>query len=352
MRHRLAQGEPLDTDDRKSTTFKEFMDGWFQTYVKNNNKHSEIVSKEMILRVHLLPYFGSSNLDNVRGFEIEKYKAQKADAGLHPKTINNHLAVLRKGFQCAEEWGILEKSPRIKSLKTPPVKYDYLAPDEARRLISAADGVWQDMIVIALATGLRFGELIALSWDDIDLPKSELTVRQAFAKGVLGSPKNNRTRQIPMIGAVREILRNKKRKAGFVLSGATSGPLKQIASLKKLHRICRKAGLREIGWHCLRHTFASRLAQAGANLIAIQNLLGHSDIRTTMRYAHINDAVLRETIDILDADDGTRGPDLKCHNSVTMPISGTKTSQSTEDAYSHILANTNEKKAEALLSNL
>lgn len=308
LKHRLARGEPADGVEVSKTTFKDFATEWFQTYVKNNNKHSEILHKETILRRHLLTFFGSIDIRDIGSLDVEKYKAKKLEAGLNPKTINNHLAVLQKSLQCALEWDVIDKRPIIKKLKTPPQKFDFLSVEESRLLINSSDGILHGMITVALGTGLRFGELSALTWDDVDFNMRELTVKQAFAQGVLGSTKSNKIRRIPMTDSVCETFDGMKKSSGYVFTGLNDKPLDQSTSLRRLHRICSNAGLRNIGWHCLRHTFASHLAQAGANLVAIQNLLGHSDIHTTMRYAHINGAVLREAIDNLNENRNNEAP--------------------------------------------
>jgi len=235
-------------------------------------------------------------LEKINNYEIEKYKAKKITEGLHPKTVNNHLSVLRTSLQGAVEWEIIHSLPAVKRLKLPPQKFDFLTVEECEHLINVADGIWRDLIELALGTGLRFGELMALTWKSVDMENKEIIASQAFSRGVLGSPKNNRIRRIPMTGRVHEILEKNRERPGYVFMENK----RQIACIKKLHRICKRAGLRNIGWHTLRHTFASRLAQSGANLVAIQNLLGHSDIRTTMRYAHINRVTLRAAISVLD----------------------------------------------------
>jgi integrase len=317
LKQKLARGEPLDPEREKTTTFKDFAQDWFETYVKNNNKHSEILSKEKILRVHLIPYFGSMKLDEIKNLDIEKYKAKKIQGKLSPKTINNHLTVFRKACQCALDWGAAKACPTVKRLKTPSQKYDFLTPEECRNLLAAADEIYRDMIMVALGTGLRFGELIALSWEDVDFKTGDLTIRQSYAMGVLGSTKSDRIRHIPISDSVRHTLYRMRKDDGFVFTDTEGNPLNQCRCVYRLYAICKKAGLRKIGWHTLRHTFASHLVQAGANLGAIQGLLGHSDIRTTMRYAHINRAALREAIGILDKVGIECEND--CHNSVTIP---------------------------------
>jgi site-specific recombinase XerD len=92
-----------------------------------------------------------------------------------------------------------------------------------------------------------------------------------------------------------------------VFLGSDGKPITRNEMKKPLWRICRRAGLRQIGWHVLRHTFCSHLAMQGAVPKAIQELAGHSSISTTMRYMHLAPAVLRETVRLLDRRDGRRG---------------------------------------------
>src|SRR5262249_7869306 len=101
--------------------------------------------------------------------EIETYKSQKLKEGLSPKSINNQLTTLHKLLDVAVDWGILEHVPRVKWLKGPKVEFDFLTFDEADRLLAAAEPRWFPMIALALKTGLRMGELIALEWSAVDL---------------------------------------------------------------------------------------------------------------------------------------------------------------------------------------
>lgn len=302
LKQRLARDEPVEKVATKKITYKEFAADWLNTYVKNNNKYSEVQNKESTLRIHLLPFFGNVPLENIKTLDIERYKTEKLKSNLNPKTINNHLTVLRKSLQCAMEWEIIQNFPYVRKLKVPPQKYDFLTIEECNRLINSANGIWRRMIIVALGTGLRFGELIALSWDDVDLQRKEMTVRKSFVRGILGSPKSNKIRKLPISESVYKALKDISPRQGFVFSDIKGKPLNKHTSLRRLHKSCQKAGLRKIGWHCLRHTFASQLAQGGANLVAVQNLLGHSEIRTTMRYAHITEDLLRDAIDILDSE--------------------------------------------------
>ena len=304
LRQKLVRGEGLDDQKNKGDiTFEIFSKEWFEVYVKNNNKHSEVISKESILRVHLLPFFGKMELSKIQSQKIEEYKRQKIQSGLNNKTINNHLAVLNKSLDTAREWKFINDRPRIRLLKLKPLNHDYLSASECEILLNGATGDSKEMIFLALRTGLRFGEIIALDWQDVDLNRKMLSVSKSISKGLMGSTKSNRARHIPLSGELCEMLTQRSQKSGFIFTSQGGTPKKQIPCCKALYRACRQSKLREIGWHTLRHTFASHLAQKGISLKAIQELLGHSDIRTTMRYAHLSPSELRSAIDCLEPKD-------------------------------------------------
>ena len=141
----------------------------FLTHAKTNNKYSTLRTKEDILRKHLLPAFGKRQLDKVSPYQIEAYKAQKLDEGLSSKTINNQLTVLRKLLALAVDWKELEHIPKVAWMRVPQPDFDFLSFEEADRLVAAAEPEWRTMILVALHTGLRIGELTALQWDCVDL---------------------------------------------------------------------------------------------------------------------------------------------------------------------------------------
>src|SRR5205823_2476501 len=104
----------------------------------------------------------------------ERHKAKKIATGLSPKTINNHLTVLRRVLAVAAEWGKLRSVPSVRWLKVPPPEFDFLTFEEAARLVDGADAECRAMILLALPTGLRQGELLGLRWDDVDLVAGRL----------------------------------------------------------------------------------------------------------------------------------------------------------------------------------
>jgi len=313
IRQKLARGEPINDVPEINTNFRDFVEEFFERYAKINNKLSEVRSKRSALNVYLIPSFGKLNLKNITNYEIEKFKAERQKQGLSNKYINNLLCVLSKSLSIAEEWGILEKRPKIKHLKVAPQKFDFLSKEESETLLSNADGFLKDMILFALHTGLRFGEIIALAWNDINFKENILTVSKSVSRGYLGSTKNNKIRHVPLSNDLIKTLERRKLNKNqdeLVFPNTVGKFLIQERCRNWLHKICKKASLRKIGWHTFRHTFASRLAENGISMRTIQELLGHADTNTTMRYAHLSPLVLREAIKTLEKP-------IIWHNSVT-----------------------------------
>jgi len=309
IRHQLANGKnPFEdiADGEKNKTFEKFAWEWFNTYVKSNNKFSEIRNKKMILINHLIPYFGKTEISKISSLQIEQFKSQKMQSGLSNKSINNLIGVLSKSLRTADDWYDLGKLPKMKRLRVAPHKYDFLTFDESKTLLSHADGLWYEMLLIALQAGLRYGEIRALDWSDINWTTRRLTVRRAVFRDVIDSPKSNKERHIPLTFGLFSLLEKRKKKNGFIFADEKGRFLEENKPRRALARICKRAGLREIGWHVLRHTFASHLVMAGAPLKAIQELLGHSNIQTTMRYAHLSPSALEDAMNLLEASENNK----------------------------------------------
>lgn len=301
LRQRLIRGESLEPKKiAKRKRFHTFAWEWHELYVKNNNKHSEILGKQYILKSHLIPHFGNHYLDEITSIKIEEYKNIKDKTTLTRKTINNHISCLRKCLKSAHDWELLETVPKVKVFKTPPREFDFLTEEESIILLNHADGMWYEMILLALRTGMRLGELIALDWSAIDFNVNTLVVRRSMVRNIIGSPKNNKERFIPLTSDVASILIKRKKESGYVFTYRGTF-LKKDYCRTTISKICEKAGLRRIGWHKLRHSFASHLVQRNAPLKAIQELMGHADIQTTMGYSHLAPSTLRSAIDLLDS---------------------------------------------------
>jgi integrase len=285
-------------------TLKEF-ESKFMSYSETNNKPSTVYAKEVVLKVHLLPCFGSMHLDAIKTPEIEEYKAKKLKEGLAPKYINNQLTVLRKMLNLAAEWGELEHPPRLRALRVDPSEVRFLTFEEEPHFLAAAYAEWRPMVHTALKTGLRLGELLALRWEDIDLVSGRLIVRRSLWHNKEGSPKGGRTREVPLgddaIATLKAHRASSFMKSPYVFCDAAGNRLSHKRVSNLVPRICKKAGLAQrLTMHDLRHSFASHLVMRGVTLKAVQELLGHASITTTMRYAHLSPNVKRDAVKLLD----------------------------------------------------
>jgi integrase len=162
------------------------------------------------------------------------------------------------------------------------------------------------MVHLAVRTGLRFSELAALEWEDVNLSKRIICVRRACVRGITGTPKNGKIRYVLLTHDAVDALAQlpKTEKLVFHVAG------RQVNySMGKwaLWKMCEAANLRLVAWHALRHTFASHLVSKGASLKAVQELLGHSTIHMTLRYSHLNQDNLREAINLLEPENSPNG---------------------------------------------
>lgn len=306
-RTRLAASEK--TGPTTTRTFAELAQEVLVLHAAVHNKHSERKSKKRIFELHLVPAFGDLELADIDQRSIAKLKADKLGAGLSAKTLNNLLTVLGKSLSLAVEWGYLKVAPKVGFLRVKKPEIDFLTFDEAPRLLDGADeGAWRAMILTGLRAGLRQSELLELRWNDVDLVAGVLRVRRAIYDGKIDTPKGGRARDVPLSDELVAALRLlPSRFAGGLVWPAKGGSNLTKGECKwPLWRACKRAGLRRIGWHVLRHTFASHLVMRGVALKAVQELLGHASIEMTMRYAHLAPGVTRDAVRLLDGQDHQR----------------------------------------------
>ena len=332
LRTRLLSGEPLNSPAKEKVAAPDkgkevpkaraFLAEWVEVYAKTNNKPSEAYMKACIVRLHLTPFFGRMRLDNIGVREIDRYKAKKVQSeenpqGLQPKTINNHLTVLRRALTSAVEWGHIEHVPPIKWMKTAPAEFDFFTKDESDRLLETTEEEHLAMVMTAVKAGLRRGELMALRWEDVDFVIGKILVRRSVWKGKVTSPKNYRHREVPMSPRLMRALKSHRHLRGPLVFCQLDGKMFTKDMIKRtLPRACRKAGLRRVQWHALRHSFASQLVMVGVPLKVVQELLGHATIEMTMRYAHLAPSMHIDAVAKLD------GPYLGTGDSATPSAQG------------------------------
>ncbi len=227
---------------------------------------------------------------------IAKYKTKREADGVVPGTINRELALLRVAFNMARrQWKWCRTNPVSDAGMCPgEVERDrWLTPEEEARLLPACPRWLQEIVVFDLNTGLRVGEMVALTWPAVDLQRKILTVLKS---------KNKTKRVVPLNQTALAILQNRLRstKTDRVFYSARHTPYLGNNIWRACARIAKRVKVENFRFHDLRHTFATRLVQNGVDLYRVQRLLGHKDSSMTQRYAHHCPDSLRSGVDALD----------------------------------------------------
>lgn len=221
----------------------------------------------------LKTYFGEKRLGEITQRDIEEWKADFSTKA-EPSTVNRQLTTLKSLFRKAVQWNKLPSNPSksIAKLRENSGRTRYLTEQEIRRLYEVASLKLQQFLTLALNSGMRKSNLVNLQWEDIDFRNGVIHVIKTKSGKTYDVPINN-----ALIGLFKQLSKDKK--PGRVLD-STNLRSEFIATLQK-------ADITDCTLHDLRHTFASHLAMKGIDLYTISQLLGHSDIKMTQRYAHL-----------------------------------------------------------------
>ena len=278
--------------------FEAHADEFLKLYSKQNKK--SWMSDETSLS-HLKEFFKGKHLSEITPDLIEKYKLKRAADGVSPATINRELACLKTLFVKAVEWEKADADParKVKKLREAKPRERILTPEEMKRLLIAASPELRPVLVIALNTGMRRGEILGLRWKDVD-----------FVKGfvLIGDSKSGKSRRIPMNALVFETLHEMNRKREFVFENPdTRTAVKDVKTAFK--GACRRAEIKGVRFHDLRHTAFTIMSDAGVDIVTISKIAGHSSIQMTIRYCHSTPENMKRAVDKLgEVFDETRKP--------------------------------------------
>ena len=264
-------------------------------------KRSTLMDYESSLRIHLAPFFGEMRLDEIGIDEVESFIYAKQREGKAPKSILNYLGLLHAIFShgikrgwCAQNPVAIVDKPRVGRHSD----IRFLSLTELDAILEAAPDTPMGrndrlLFLTAVMTGMRRGEVVALRWQDVDWRSSVIRVRQNFTRGEFGTPKSRRSsRAVPLANRLAaELMRHYEHTpynldTDLVFAHPLTGNVLDPSKLRKrFQTAARRAGVRPVRFHDLRHTFGTQMAAAGAPLRAVQEWMGHSDHRTTLIYA-------------------------------------------------------------------
>lgn len=277
----IAQGKFKIMPRRGAMTFDGLADKYQELIsIQKRSHHVE----KYILKT-LAASFGSLRVFDLCAEDAERYKAVRSKS-VKPATVNRELTVAKHMLTKAVEWEIIPGNPfrGVRSLSVPKCVERVLGYDEETKLLAACDKVrsrfLRTLVLLALHTGMRRGEVLSLEWSRVDLDRR--TIRIINAKSTAGD------RIIPMNATVHALLSDLAKKVNTPLVFSSNRkPGEKLLDLKKgFKKAVQLSGIAHFRWHDMRHTFATRLVRAGVDIISVQHLLGHSKITMTARYAH------------------------------------------------------------------
>lgn len=286
------RADALGFQAKSVSTFRELAEEYI-VYAEVNKATSTFKGDKRRLP-KLLAVFGALELTDMTQRRIELFIEARGKE-VKPATVNRDLALIKHMLSKAVDWGYLKSNPvkRVRFLKEPPGRTRYLNENERERLLDACKHSESEMlypiVLTALLTGMRKGELLALTWDDVNLTEARITVRRS---------KNNETRHIPIHASLLEVLSELHTRYPFsqyVFSKPDGRPYGNWR--RAFDTACRHAGITNFRFHDLRHTFGSYLGMEGFNAYTIMQLMGHKTLAMSARYTHISETQLRAAID-------------------------------------------------------
>ena len=267
---------------------RDFIPEYLDYIIHIANKRSW-VSDQFALK-QFLGYFGNISLEKIDHNHLINYQDFRIKAGRSNATVNRELSILRRFYNVAKikgKWFKENPVSQIQFLYEEKNKDRVLSFEEEDLLMAASPGYLRDILICALNTGMRKNEIITLKWENVDLKNNFITIESTHTK-------TKRLRQVPINHTLRDsLLSLLNNQSDYVYLSNSKEPYKGQDSLKKVfNNAIKRSGIDKIRFHDLRHTAATRMVEAGADITDVASALGHYDIRTTMRYAHPKKSVI------------------------------------------------------------
>lgn len=331
VRRRLAAGEfnlDLKKEESKIPEFYAFATRYLESYAKTALKRNTWEGYSIIIENHLKAVWQGKRLDEITRAEVKRLLLQKQQDGYAPHTVQNIKALISGLFTHAYEDEILTSNPALKLgkyiAKTDRRRHvAMLTREQAARLLATAQVVaprHHPMLLCALRTGMRLGELLGLTWDDVNFAANTIEVRRAYSHGHFTTPKSGKSRTVDMSDQLRATLlvhqgELVKRFAGHLPSYSVNDEALRLVFPNELggptdgdnfrHRVfyslLEKADVPKVRFHDIRHTFASLLLQQGESLHYVKEQMGHASIQTTVDvYGHLVPGSNRNAVNRLD----------------------------------------------------
>jgi integrase len=297
--------------DDENLTVGEYLDSWLKGYVRGSVRQSTLDRYEIAVRVHIKPALGRLKLKKLTPAHLAGFYQDRLAVGFAPASVNKLHVTEHKALDQAMKWHMVPRNvaEAVKAPRPAPPEMRTLSAAETHKLLDAARGdKLEALYVLAVHTGMRQGELLALKWQDMDLENAKLSVRRTITMSegriLLGEPKTKKSRRTihltdAAVQALREHLARQLegmerlgdayRDEGLVFASEVGTPINPTNLRRRSFAVLlKRANLPKIRFHDLRHTCATLLLSRNVHPKYVQELLGHANIAITLdTYSHV-----------------------------------------------------------------
>lgn len=297
LKGEIAESKWFEKLPGEDYTFEALMDKYMTEYSAVHKKPSSHI-RDKSLNNHLQKSFGKFYLPEITSRMIAEYKLKRRNEGACSRTVNYELSLMNHAFNMAiREWELIDRNPasKVKKERVRNTLERWLSLEEEKRLLLASPGWLQEIILFAIHTGLRRGEILGLKLSQIDFERRTMIITEQ---------KNGEIDTLPLNQKALGILEDRKRNKlpGCDLAFPSQNGTKILGRnlFRAFHDAKKRAQIEDFRFHDLRHTFATRLVQAGVGIYELQRLGRWKNTSMVMRYAHHNPESLRSSIENLD----------------------------------------------------
>lgn len=304
----------------KLMKYKEWLNIWLENYIKPSAKERTYIRYEQLIRTHIVPKIGETDVNDLTPIVLQSFVTELLNTGnlrtgkeLSPNFVNTVISVIQNSLKTANMVGIATEytANKIKRPKTVEKQVNCFTVLEQKKIENYVLNSKKDKlfgIVLCLYTGLRIGELLALTWDDIDFGKGLLFVSKSCHDGndghnhirIIDTPKTAQShRVIPLPKQILPLLKgmNRRSKCEYIVADGDK-PVFVRSYQRTFEFLLKKLNIPHKGFHSLRHTFATRAIECGIDVKTLAELLGHKNATITLnRYAH---SLLEHKVDMMN----------------------------------------------------